>query len=86
MFIVFILLYYEAGFKGLILGTVFSGLAEFYWGLKMGALILPMFASAGAFLLVTKFFNIRSKIFMTISGVIMFVVFWETSVFLSRIL
>ena len=86
VFLVIMLLYYEADFKGLVLGVVFSGLAEFYWGLKLGALILPLLASAGMFFLLNRFFNIRSRILMIFSGVIMFIIFWATSVLVSKII
>jgi len=86
IFLVIMLLYYEADFKGLVLGVVFSGLAEFYWGLKLGTLILPLLASAGMFFLLNRFFNIRSRILMIFSGVIMFIIFWATSVLVSKII
>ncbi len=86
IFIVIMLLYYEVSLQGLVLGVVLSSLAEFYWGLKLGTLILPLLASAGAFFLLNRFFNIRSKLLMILSGVIMFVVFWEASVLIAKIL
>jgi hypothetical protein len=86
IFLVAVLLYYKADFRGLVFGIVLSGLVEFYWGLRLGALILPLLASAGTFFLLNSFFNIRSKVFMVLSGIIMFVVFWETSVLISKIL
>lgn len=86
IFLVVMLLYYEVNFEGLILGVAFSGLAEFYWGLKLGALILPLLASAGVFFLLNSFFNIRSRVLMILSGVVMFIVFWEASILVSKIL
>ena len=86
IFIVAILLYHEAGLKGLFLGTLLSGLTEFYWGLKPGILMLSLLMSAGAFILLNKFFNVRSKVLMVFSGVIMFVVFWGTSILVNKIL
>ena len=86
IFFVVLLLYYEVSFRGLVLGTAFSGFAEFYWGLEFGTLILPLLASAGAFLLLNRFFNVRSGVFIIISGVIMFIVFWETSILVAKIL
>ena len=85
IFLVVILLYYKASLQGLILGILFSGLVEFYWGLKLGILILPLLASSGVFFLLSKFFNVRSMVSMIFSGVIMFVVFWGASVFISKI-
>ncbi len=86
IFLVVMLLYYEVSLQGLVLGGALSGLAEFYWGLELGALILPLLLSAGAFFLLNKFFNIRSRVLMILSGVIMFIVFWETSILVSKIL
>ncbi len=86
IFLIVMLLYCEADFKGLVLGVTFSGLAEVYWGLKLGTLILPLLASAGAFFLLNRFFNIKSRVLMIFSGVIMFIVFWETSILISRII
>ncbi len=86
IFLVAVLLYYEASLKGLVLGIAFSGGAEFYWGLKHGILILPLLASAGALFLLNSFFNIRSRLFIILSGIIMLVVFWETSILLTKIL
>ncbi len=45
IFLIVMLLYYEADLEGVVLGVAFSGLAEFYWGLKLGTLILPLLAS-----------------------------------------
>ncbi len=86
VFLVVILLYYEIDLRILFLEVVFSGWAEFYWGLKLGTLILPLLASAGAFFLLNKFFNIRGSILMIFSGVIMLIVFWETSILVTKIL
>ena len=86
IFLVAVLLYYETNLQGLVLGVALSGLAEFYWGLKLGTLILPLLASAGAFFLLNRFFNIRGRVLMIFSGVIMFVVFWVTSVLVSKII
>ena len=85
LFIVAMLLYCKAEPQALIIGVALSAWAEFYWGLKLGALMLSFLASAGAFFLLNKFFNIRSRVFIAISGVIMFIVFWETSVLISKI-
>lgn len=86
IFLVVMLLYYKVNHKGLFLGVAFSGLAEFYWGLKLGALMLPLLASAGSFFLLSSFFNIRSRVSMILSGVVMFIVFWEISILISKIL
>ncbi len=86
IFLMIMLLYYRADIKGLILGTALSWLAEFYWGLKMGTLMLPLLVSAGALLLLNKFFNIRSVTSLIFSGTLMFVVFWETSILINKIL
>lgn len=86
IFLVGVLLYYKTEFQGLILGVSLSALAEFYWGLKLGTLMLPFLASAGVFFLLNKFFNIRSGGFMVISGVIMLIIFWETSILVTKIL
>ena len=86
IFLVIMLLYYEVSLQGLIFGVVLSGLAEFYWGLKLGALILPLLASAGTLFLLNRFLNIQSRFLMIISGGIMFIVFWETSILITRIL
>ena len=86
IFLVAILLYYEVNLQGLVFGVALSGLAEFYWGLKLGTLILPLLASAGAFFLLNRFFSIRSRTLMILSGVIMFIVFWETSILISKII
>ena len=86
IFLVAILLFCEINTQGLIFGIILSGIAEFYWGLKLGTLLLPLLASAGAFFLLNKFFNIRNKVFMILTGAILFIVFWETSVLISRII
>ena len=86
VFLVIMLLYYGTGLRGLVSGVVFSGSAEFYWGLKLGTLILPLLASAGVFFLLNKFFNVRSGVLMILSGMIMFIVFWEISILISKIL
>ncbi len=86
IFLVVMLLCHKANLQGLVLGAALSGLAEFYWGLELGTLILPLLASAGAFFLLNRFFNIRSGILLILSGLIMFIVFWETSILLNRII
>ncbi len=86
IFLVVMLLYYEANLQGLVLGVALSGLAEFYWGLELGTLMLPLLASAGVFFLLNQFFSIRNRILIIFSGVIMFIVFWVTSILISRIL
>lgn len=86
IFLVVILLRSEVNFQGLVVGVVFSGLAEFYWGLKMGILMLPLLVSAGTFFLLNRFFNIRSRVLTIFLGIIMFIVFWETSVLITKIL
>lgn len=86
IFLVIMLLYYEVNFQSLIFGVILSGLAEFYWGLRFGILVLPLLASAGSFFLLNKFFNIRSRVIMIISGVIMLLVFWEISILVVKIL
>lgn len=80
------LLYYKADIQGLVLGVVLFALSEFYWGLKFGTLMLSFLASAGVYFLLNRFFNIRNRVLIIISGVIMFIVFWETSVLISKIL
>lgn len=86
IFLVVILLYHQVSLAGLIIGVVLSALAEFYWGLKLGTLILPLLASAGVFSLINRFFNIRNKILEIFFGAIMFVVFWEMSILITKIL
>ena len=86
VFVVTLLLYHGVSLRGLIFGIVFSGLTEFYWGLKLGTLVLPLLASAGVFFLLNTFFDIRNKILMIILGLIMFTVFWETSILVNKIL
>ncbi len=86
IFLVAVFLYYKVSLTGLVLGVVFSGSAEFYWGLKMGTLILPLLASAAVLFLLNTFFNIRSIALTILSGVTMFAVFWETSVLVSKII
>ncbi len=86
IFIVIMVLYNKAEFQSLIIGLVFFGLTEFYWGLKSGTLILPLLISAGAFLLLNSFFNFRSRVLMIISGLIVFVLFWISSVLVTKIL
>jgi len=80
------LLYYEINLQNLVLSMALSGWAEFYWGLKLGTLILPLLASVGALFLLNRFFNIKSGILMILSGVIMLIVFWETSILATKIL
>ena len=86
IFLVVVLLYCEINIQGLIFGIILSGIAEFYWGLKLGTLMLPLLASVGALFLLNSFFNIRNKVFMILTGAILFIVFWETSVLISRII
>jgi len=86
IFLVAILLFCEINTQGLIFGVILSGLAEFYWGLRLGVLILPFLVSVGVLFLLNLFFNIRNKIFMIFSGLVLFIVFWETSVLISRII
>lgn len=86
IFLVIMLLYYEVDFRGLVLGVALSGLVEFYWGLKLGTLILSLLVSVGVFFLLNKFFSIRSKALVVLLGVIMFVVFWETSILINKII
>ncbi len=86
IFIVLMLLYYNVNLQSLVFGMALSGLAEFYWGLDMGTLILSFLVSAGALVLLNKFFNIQSRVFVVISGIIIFAVFWETSVLVANIL
>lgn len=86
IFLIAMLLYLEVDLRSLILGMVFSRFAEFYWGLKLGILMLPLLASVGAFFLLNRFFNIRSKVLVVLLGVIMLIVFWETSVLITKIL
>lgn len=85
-FIIFILLYHELSLRSLIIGTLLSAAAEFYWGLKTSILILPLFASAGVYFLLNSFFNTRNKVFLVVLGAVMFVVFWEASVLISKII
>ena len=80
------LLYHKADFQGLIIGAIFAGLVEFYWGLKMGTLMLPLLASAGIFFLLNIFFNIKSGVLTALSGAVMFVIFWEASTLITKIL
>ena len=84
IFLVVMLLYHEVSFASLVIGVAFSGLAEFYWGLRMGVLILPLLLSAVGFFLLNKFFNVRSRILMIFSGVVMFIIFWETSILINK--
>lgn len=86
IFLVVMLLYHEVNLQNLVFGAVLSGIAEFYWGLKLGTLILPLLASAGAFFILNKFLNIRVRILMILAGVIMLIVFWETSVLVGKII
>ncbi len=85
IFLITMLVYYEADLKSFILGILFSGTLEFYWGLKPGALILPLFAAAGIFMLLNKFFNVHSKGFIIFSGLVMFLVFWTAAVYINKI-
>ncbi len=85
IFLITMLLYYEANIQSLVLGVVLSALAEFYWGLMMGTLILPLLISAGFLFILNRFFNIRSRVSLIFSGILMFVVFWETSILISKI-
>lgn len=86
IFFIIMLLYREADPLVLILGVALSGSSEFYWGLKLGTFMLPLLASAGSFLLLNRFFNIRNMVLMVFSGVLMFIVFWEMSILISKIL
>jgi hypothetical protein len=86
IFLVAMLLYYEINLQSLIIGVVLSGLTEFYWGLKLGTLILPLLASVGVFFLLNTFFNIKNRVLIVLSGVILLIVFWETSVLISKVL
>ena len=86
IFLVVTLLYYNVNLQCLVVVTIFSGFSEFYWGLKMGTLILPLLSSAGAFFLLNKFFNVTSRVLITILGVIMFIVVWETSILINKII
>ncbi len=86
IFVVAMLLFCGTNVRGLALGMVFSGLAEFYWGLKLGVLVLPLLVSAGIFFLLDSFFDIKSGILIILSGVIVFVAFWESSILISKIL
>lgn len=86
IFLIMMILYYKADFHVLIIGVVFCGLAEFYWGLKLGVLILPLLISAGTFFLLNNFFNFRSRILVIFSGAIMFFIFWIFSVLINKIL
>ncbi|OGM99271.1 MAG: hypothetical protein A2915_02610 [Candidatus Yanofskybacteria bacterium RIFCSPLOWO2_01_FULL_41_34] len=86
MFIVIMILQRKVDFQGLILGVVFSGTAEFYWGLRFGILISSLLVSTGVFFLLNTFFNIRSKASVIITGVIMFIIFWEASILVSKII
>lgn len=86
IFIIAILVYYEFDFQLLIIGIALFGLTELYWGLKMGTLMLSLLASAGVFFLLAIFFNIKSRFLMIVSGVIVLIVFWETSILISKII
>lgn len=86
IFLVVMLLYYEVSIPSLIFGMVFAGLAELHWGLKTGVLVLPLFASAAVFFLLSKFFNIRSRFLTIILGVTMLVVFWELSILINKVI
>ncbi|MBI2062193.1 MAG: hypothetical protein HYT64_00645 [Candidatus Yanofskybacteria bacterium] len=86
IFFVIVLLYRKADLQVLILGVLFSGLAEFYRGLGTGTLMLPFLASAGVLFLLNLFFNVRSRILMIVAGVAMFIVFWESSILLTKLL
>lgn len=86
LFVIVLLLSHEINPSRVVLAVVFAGVAEFYWGLMLGTLVLPLLVSIGAFLLLNTFFNIRSRIFMIISGVIMFIVFWGSSILIIKIL
>ena len=86
LFIIVLLLCREVSLPNVALAIVFAGIAEFYWGLRLGILILPLLVSVGAFFLLNTFFNIRSRVFMTISGAIMFIVFWWSSALIVKIL
>ena len=86
IFLVAMLVYYKSDFWSLVLGVALSGTAEFYWGLKLGTLVLPLLVSAGVFFLLNSFFNIRNRFFIILSGIIMFIVFWEVSIFMSKVL
>ena len=86
IFMIAILMYYKFDFRLLVFGIVFSGLTELYWGLKMGVLMFPLLVSAGVFFLLATFFNIRSRFLTIISGIIVLIIFWETSIFISKII
>lgn len=86
LFIIILLLSREINLSSVVLAVVFAGVAEFYWGLRLGTLVLPLLVSIGTFFILNTFFNIRSRVFMVISGVIMFIVFWGSSVLIIKIL
>lgn len=86
IFLVGMILYYKIDPQSLIIGVALSMAAEFYWGLKLGTLILPLLTSAGTFFLLNIFFNIRNRVLAIFSGAIMFVVFWWTSILINKIL
>lgn len=85
IFLVALVLCCRVNFRSLVTGIIFSGLAEFYWGLKLGTLMLSFLAIAGLFVLLNTFFSIKNKVLMIFSGAIMLAVFWEVSIFLNRI-
>lgn len=86
IFLIVMLLYYEVGLQVLVMGVILSGLAEFYWGLNLGTLVVPLLASAGAFLILNRFLNTKSRVLIIISGAIMFIIFWEASILINKIL
>ena len=86
LFIIIFLLSYEVNFSSIIFAVIFAGVAEFYWGLMLGILMLPLLVSIGVFFILNTFFNIRSRVFVIISGAIMFIVFWGSSVLVAKIL
>ena len=86
VFIVIIILYYKADFQSLVFGAIFCALVEIYWGLKTGVLVLPLFVSTAMFFTLNSFFSIRNRTLMLFSGVIMFIVFWTSSVFINKML
>ena len=84
IFLITLILYYRANLRSVVAGVVFSGIAEFYWGLRLGILILPLLTVTGLFILLDTFINIKNKILIIFSGTIMFAVFWEVSILLNK--
>lgn len=79
-------LYYGVNFRGVVIGVIFSAIAEFYWGLRLGELVLGFLASAGVLFLLNSFLNIRSRVFMFFSGAVVIIVFWTVSLFVTKVL